>query len=112
MKLTNISSVAILATALAAFTSGAFATDITNVQSGRAVNQWQDMTGIKSTKTRAEVRSELSQAQTLGTSGQHEYIEFSQTAASSGTSRANVKSGLNQSSANTVLRPNDIYYGG
>lgn len=112
MKSTKISSVVIIVTALAAFTSGAFAADITNVQSGRAVNQWQDMTGIKSTNTRAEVRSELSQTQTLGTSGQHEYVEFSKNSVSNGTSRANVKSELNQSIVNTVLQPGNVYYGG
>jgi hypothetical protein len=112
MKSTKISTVVILAAALTVFGSSAFAADITNVQSGRAVNQWEDMTGIKSMKTRAEVRSELSQAQTSGTSGQTEYIEFSKSATSSGFSRANVKSELNQSSANSILNPNDVYYGG
>ena len=112
MNSAKISSVLIFATALSTFTSGVFASDITNVHSGRAVNQWQDMTGLKSTKTRAEVRSELSQAQTLGTSGQHEYVEFSKNAASSGASRVIVKSQLNQSIANIVLQPGNVYYGG
>lgn len=110
MKSIKISGLVILTVALSM--SGAFAADITNLQSARAVNQWQDMTGMKSTKTRAEVRSELSQAQTGGTSGQHEYVEFSKNAASSATSRASVKSELNKSSANTILQPNDVYYGG
>lgn len=112
MKSIKMSSVIILTAALAVFSTGALAENVPNVQSARGVNQWQDMTGIKSTKTRAEIRSELSQAQTLGTSGQHEYVEFSKNATSSGTSRANVKSELNQSSANAVLQPSDIYYGG
>lgn len=112
MNSIKMSGVAILTAALAVFSTGAFAADVPNVQSARGVNQWQDMTGIKSTKTRAEIRSELSQAQTKGTSGQQEYVEFSKVAVPSATSRANVKSELNQSSANAVLQPNDIYYGG
>ncbi|WP_283444064.1 DUF4148 domain-containing protein [Noviherbaspirillum suwonense] len=112
MKPINMSSVVILTAALAAFSTGALASDVPDVQSARGVNQWQDMTGIKSTKTRAEVRSELSQGQAKGTSGQQEYVEFSKVAVPDGTSRANVKSELGKSSANTVLQPNDIYYGG
>lgn len=112
MKSTKISSAVILTAALAVFGSGAFAGEISNVQSARTVNQWQDMTDISSTKTRAEVRSELSQAQTSGTTGQHEYVEFSKNAASGGISRANVKSDLDQSSAHSVLQPSDVYYGG
>lgn len=112
MKSIKMSSIVILSAALAIFSTGALAADISDVQSARGVNQWQDMTGIKSTKTRAEVRSELSQAQTKGTSGQQEYVEFSRNAARSGTSRADVKSELNKSSANAVLQPGDVYYGG
>ena len=112
MKSTKISSVVILTAALAAFSSGALASNITDVQSPRAVNQWQDMTGIGSTKTRAEARSELSRSQLKGTSGQQEYVDYSRVKVASGNCCAQVKSEITQSSANSVLRPGDIYYGG
>lgn len=112
MKSTKFSSVIILSAALAAFSSGAFSANITNVQSGRAVNQWQDLTSIQSTKTRAEVRHELNQAESRGTSGQHEYVEFSTKSIPRTTSRAEVKSEIGQSSAIHTLNPGDVYYGG
>lgn len=112
MKPTKISSVFILTAALAAFSSGTLAANITNVQSARAVNQWQDLTSIQSTKTRAEVRSELNQAESKGTSEQQEYVDFSRKIPPNSTSRAQVKSEVGQSTAKQTLSPRDVYYGG
>ena len=112
MKSTKFTSMIVLTAALAVFSSGAFAANITDVQSGRAVNQWQDMTGVQSTKTRAEVRSEVSQANPKDLYGQQEYIDFSKNRATVSTSRAQVKSELSKSTANTALQPGDVYFGG
>jgi len=112
MKSTTFSSNMVLTAALAVFSSGAFAASITDVQSGRAVNQWQDMTGVQSAKTRAEVRSEVSQANPKDLHGQQEYIDFSKNRYTIATSRAQVKSELGKSSANTALQPGDVYFGG
>lgn len=111
MTTTKLSSWIIAAAAVTAFSSGAFAANITDVQSSRAVNQWQDMTKFQSSKTRAEVRQEVLQGDAQGISGQHEYVEFGVSPVKNMTSRANVKSELGKSSANTVLQPNDVYYG-
>jgi hypothetical protein len=76
------------------------------------VNQWQDMTGVQSTKTRAEVRSEVSQTNAKDLYGQQEYIDFSKNRGTVSTSRAQVKSELSKSTANTALQPGDVYFGG
>lgn len=112
MKSTKIFSAVMLTATLAAFSSGVSAADITNVQSPRAVNQWEDMTGIKSTKTRAEVRSELSQAPSKATSGQQEYVDFSRVKMARINCCAPQKSEITQSSAKSTLSPGDVYYGG
>lgn len=111
MKSTKIFSAVIFTAALAAFSSGVSAADITNVQSPRAVNQWEDMTSITSTKTRAEVRSELSQAQSKANSGQQEYVDFSQVKTTLGNCCAHQKSEITRSSARSPLSPGDVYYG-
>lgn len=102
----------VLATILAVFSSSSFAANITNVQSGRAVNQWQDMTAIPSNKTRAEVRTELSQTSQRLTSTQQEYVDFANFRSQNFTTRAAVKSELGKSTTNSVLQPSDIYFGG
>lgn len=112
MNTPKLSSIFVFTAALAAMTSGAFAAELTNVQSARAVNQWQDMTGIASTKTRAEVRSELKQVGSSPVRAQQEYVDFARQATSNVTTRAEVKSKIMQSSANTILQPGDVYYGG
>lgn len=112
MKSTKFSSMMVFAAVLAVSSSAAFAANITDVQSGRAVNQWQDMTGVQSTKTRAEVRSELNQANPNDLYGQQEYVDFSKNRSTIANSRAQVKSELGKSSANAVLQPGDVYFGG
>lgn len=112
MNTTKFSGMIVLTAAMAVMTSGAFAAELTNVQSARAVNQWQDMTGVQSTKTRAEVRSELTQASSKQAYTQQEYVDFSRYSASNATARNKVKSEVTQSSGNTVLQPSDFYYGG
>ena len=111
MKSTKIFSAVMLTATLAVFSSGVSAADITNVQSPRAVNQWEDMTAIKSTKTRAEVRSELSQAPSKAKSGQQEYVDFSQVKMARGNCCAPQKSEITRSSAKSTLTPGDVYYG-
>ena len=112
MNTPNFSSILIFTAAMAAMTSGAFAAELTNVQSARAVNQWQDMTSIVSTKTRAEVRAKLKQAGLSPVRGQQESVDFAKQPVSNVTTRAEVKSGNMQSSFNSILQPNDVYYGG
>jgi len=105
-------STLVFTAATAAMTSGAFAVELTNVQSARAVNQWQDMTGIASTKTRAEVRSEVKQAGSSPVRTQQEYVDLARQPAANVTTRAEVKSEIMQSSVDTILQPGDVYYGG
>lgn len=112
MKSINLSNVIILTAAVTAFVSSAFASNITNVQSTRAVNQWQDLTSIHSTKTRAEVRYELNRAESKGISEQHEFVEFPTKSVPSTSTRAQVQSEIDQSSAKKTLSPSNIYYGG
>lgn len=112
MNTPKFSSILVFTAAMAAMTSSAFAAELTNVQSARAVNQWQDMTGIASTKTRAEVRSELKQADSSPVRAQQEYVDFVRQPVSNVTTRAKVKSEIMQSSVNTILQPGDVYYGG
>ena len=112
MNTPKFSSILVFTAAMAAMTSSAFAAELTNVQSARAVNQWQDMTGIASTKTRAEVRSELQQADSSPVRAQQEYVDFARQPVSNVTTRAKVKSEIMQSSVNTILQPSDVYYGG
>jgi len=112
MTTPKFSSILVFTAAMAAMTSGAFAAELTNVQSARAVNQWQDIIGIASTKTRAEVQHELKQAGSSPVRAQQEYVDFARQPASDVTTRAEVKSKIMQSSANTMLQPSDVYYGG
>lgn len=112
MKSNKTFNTFVLAAAMAVFGSSSFAANITNVQSGRAVNQWQDMTVIPSTKTRAEVRTELNQTSQRLTSTQQEYVDFVNVRSQSITTRAAVKAELSKSTANSVLQPSDIYFGG
>jgi hypothetical protein len=112
MNTPKFSSILVFTAAMAAMTSGAFATELTNVQSARAVNQWQDMTSIASIKTRAEVRSELKQAASSPVRAQQEYVDFARQPVSNVTTRAEVKTGIMQSSINTILQPGDVYFGG
>lgn len=112
MNTPKFSSILVFTAAMAAMMSGAFAAELTNVQSARAVNQWQDMTGIALTKTRAEVQSELKQAGLSPVRAQQEHVDFTKQPASNVTTRAEVKSEIMQSSVNTILQPGDVYYGG
>lgn len=112
MNTSKFSSILVFTAAVAAMTSSAFAAELTNVQSARAVNQWQDMTGIASTKSRAEVRSELKQAGSSPVRGQQEYVDFTRQPASNVSTRAEVKSEIMRSSVNMILQPGDVYYGG
>ena len=111
MNTKKFSGMIVLTAAMAVMSFGAFAAELTDVQSARAVNQWQDMTGTQSMKTRAEVRSELNQASPKQTYAQQEYVDFSKYSASNATTRDKVKSEGTQSSVNRVLQPSDVYFG-
>jgi len=112
MNTPKFSSILVFTAAMAAMTSGAFAANLTNMQSARAVIQWQDMTGNGSTRTRAEVRSELKQVGSGPLRAQQEFVDFARQPGSNVTTRAEVKSEIMQSSVNTILQPGDVYYGG
>ena len=112
MNTKKFSGMIVLTAAMAVMTFSAFAAELTNVQSARALNQWQDMTETQSMKTRAEVRSELNHASPKKAYAHQEYVDFSKYSASNATTRDKVKSEVTQSSVNTVLQPRDVYYGG